>query len=767
MSAAGAAFFVGLNWKMYGMIASNYSREAFHEDSSSSGQEEYDISGTRTQTEHMRTTESDLYFTQKSLFFRETHESHSFCPISLMKAGSEALSTSHVWHNLQQDILNASYHALPRIETLNTTQLHAYKDWVDQIFSFYTPSKLRRSIMNPAPSKQIIQLMKLAEEIRHHNANVSDEKDNEEKRKLRILILGGSVTAGMNCAWPDNLNFPKQKRWSIPGEECAWSFRLEKLLNHVLFEGEEVVTVDNISAGGQTSEFGSYVLEYRLYPKPDQLPDVVIASFSANESQESDLQKVLYQFNQDFVKAAQSLHPCDDQAPLIMFVDDFYGDRPYTATVQSGNMFMLSTWHNIMAVNYASTVKYKLFGEVEDEGARKTKPRIPLFHSDYQIHLGIGMHMGLAWTVMFNIVNSMVNVCNDVGISRMMNDRSHGSSLMHLAEGEEDAVPAIGLEAGVEEQAKTRELGVPQDTSSSSIRSSSMHETKNAEDEASYQHHEEEEVDSYPPIDPNLLPNLKTAEIPFKHIDRMVPDVPGTALEVRKKLEDNIQRTKATCDKLEKMAANNNINSTNKKCSYAWVVNKMIGFGHKNQVASEMSKVLLSNDGWAAEGYVMKNPRAGWYTHRPNSTFSIMIKDTVVDTNFVVILSMKSYSEKWQGSKLAVSTFVVKKNETATATATATGTSAATTSDHLMNEKEDSTVDLLVHNKNNEDGSGDHSNSTTFFIDGFHDIKTSVHFPHKIPIAGGGAKAGDSVILKAKLVGGQEFKIAGFAFCSF
>lgn len=61
----------------------------------------------------------------------------------------------------------------------------------------------------------------------------------------------------------------------------------------------------------------------------------------------------------------------------------------------------------------------------------------------------------------------------------------------------------------------------------------------------------------------------------------------------------------------------------------------------------------------------------------------------------------------------------------------------------------------------------DWDSSSIDFIDGYHDIKTSVHFPHKIQIADGGAKAGDSVILNAKLVGGQEFKIAGLAFCSF
>ena len=113
-----------------------------------------------------------------------------------------------------------------------------------------------------------------------------------------------------------------------------------------------------------------------------------------------------------------------------------------------------------------------------------------------------------------------------------------------------------------------------------------------------------------------------------------------------------------------------------------------------------------------------------------------MIKDTELDTNFVLIVAMKSYSQKWVGSKLAVSISVVKKT------------------DNLNNS---SLTDVRAV---------DWDADSTFLIDGYHDIKTSVHFPHKIPVLGG-AKAGDSLILHAKLVGGQEFKIAGIAFCRF
>jgi len=101
-----------------------------------------------------------------------------------------------------------------------------------------------------------------------------------------------------------------------------------------------------------------------------------------------------------------------------------------------------------------------------------------------------------------------------------------------------------------------------------------------------------------------------------------------------------------------------------RKCSYAWIINRSTGFGDSETLKKEMKKILLHTDGWAVEGYQFRYPRTGWYTHTPNATFSIIIRDLPVDTKVLTILSMKSYSGKWRNSKLAVSTTIVPpKNE--------------------------------------------------------------------------------------------------------
>ncbi|VEU43231.1 unnamed protein product [Pseudo-nitzschia multistriata] len=543
-----------------------------------------------------------------------------------------------------------------------------YTGWVGSMFSFYTASRLRRSVMNPAPPEEIIQLLKLALEIKHHNALASDEN----RRSLRILVLGGSVTAGIGCYWPDNLGVPPAKHWSIPGENCVWSYFLERLLNQVIFEGKDIVKIDNIASGGISSEFGALALEYQLFPDPDRVPDVVIYAFSANDAQEPNPKAVFYEYLQNFVAAAHWLNPCDNHAPLVILLDDFYADvPPSVALQQTGNIYMLSHWNNLMAVDYSSTVGSKVI--VEDLAWA------PLLSSNVQMHSGVGMHMGIAWTILYNLLDSMVNVCNDVGLQTIRPDR--------ITENKANASKNI----------------LPRE-----------HDDHNALT-----------------IDPRISSNLEKGEPPMQHFGK-VREMVKDASYVRLQLEENVNRTKEVCSELSAKGKE----KSPLRCSWSWFFNKSTNFVHSAQVRNKMNEVLLFNNGWAAEGRPVAQPRSGWYSHSPNSEFAMKIENIAADLNFVVMLTMKSYSSKWVGSKLAVSTMVVKNS---------------TTPDAVTNQA--SPVDW-----DNDD--------SLFYIDGFHEIKTSVHFPHKVPIRGG-ASPGDSVIVYAKLVGGSEFKFAGMAFCAY
>jgi len=646
-----------------------------------------------------------------------------YCPSTLMNAGGDkSLSPSHVWHNLEHQILNASYYSLKTFETLNATMRDEYTNWVNQLYSFYTPDRMRRTIMNPAPPKELKYLLKLASEIKHHNRI---ENDPQKRRKLRVLVLGGSVTVGMNCVWPDGLGMWKSY-WTKPTEGCAWTFHLENLLNRVLFGEEEgnsvtnVVQVNNMAAGGQNSESGTMALEYRLFPHPDQVPDVIIYAYSANDSREQDQSKVLYEDMQNFVEAAQSLHPCSNHAPLVMMLEDFYGGVPFAAARQTGNVYTLSSWKNIMSVNYANAIKYKIMADHENT----YNPL--LFSESNNLHGGIGMHMGIAWTILFNMVNSIVNVCNDANIGygdqtpqdTVQTDADTTGANSHISD--THGRDTVNIESSGMAMKLPLDGGTEGGTTDTAV--------INQQSSTRNQNHDDHMKVSK--LDPNLLGSLQIDDSPFQLLGRMKMHTRGSHEEVRKDLIENARKNSEICDETKKQ----NGGEHNNKCSYAWFISQLAKFG-KNQLQSKMKEDLLWNDGWAAEGKRVQQPREGWYAHTPNATFSIKVEDTALDTKFIVIFSMKSYSSKWKDSKLAVSTTVVNSTQL-------------------------SAIDT------NRKKSVDWTQKATHYIDGYHDTETSVHFPHKFPIEGG-AKAGDSIIVDIKLVGGQEFKIAGMALCAF
>ena len=52
-------------------------------------------------------------------------------------------------------------------------KLLAYITWMEQLFSYYTVSGLRRSVANPAAPKAMIVLIEKAMEIKKHNSGIS------------------------------------------------------------------------------------------------------------------------------------------------------------------------------------------------------------------------------------------------------------------------------------------------------------------------------------------------------------------------------------------------------------------------------------------------------------------------------------------------------------------------------------------------------------------------------------------------------------------
>jgi hypothetical protein len=162
------------------------------------------------------------------------------------------------------------------------------------------------------------------------------------------------------------------------------------------------------------------------------------------------------------------------------------------------------------------------------------------------------------------------------------------------------------------------------------------------------------------------------------------------------------------------------------------MVNRQTAVFRPDHVNDVLRAVLKSNDGWVAKGYPIRQPRTGWLAVKENATFSLHIVNVTAETNFLTILSMKSYGPTWVGTKLVVEARVAH-----------------------------------VGNNNNNNNSNPNDTTSSYEISGHHETKTSVLFPHKLQLPGGGAKVGDTIFVEAKLSGGSNFKISGMAFCTY
>jgi hypothetical protein len=149
------------------------------------------------------------------------------------------------------------------------------------------------------------------------------------------------------------------------------------------------------------------MLEYQLFDRfPSRLPHVVLASYSANDAQNADPAHHWRTAQQDFVERVHRVRPCDDDLPLLVLADDLYGDMSLNAIEQTGSVYKTSSWYNLMSIAYSNV------GRHAHVAYHRNGTRLyPLFGSDYKVHLGIGFHVAMAWTVLFNIVDALYEAC--------------------------------------------------------------------------------------------------------------------------------------------------------------------------------------------------------------------------------------------------------------------------------------------------------------------------------------------------------------------
>jgi hypothetical protein len=300
-------------------------------------------------------------------------------------------STSLLWKQLKNETLLASYFP----DTQNLSKEPKFREWVDQLFSFYTPERLRQSIATRASSSAMRRVIQI----------LSDYPTTKEP--LRILVSGGSVTAGHSCgATPHGV--PGGSAGNNPWEPCSWPVRLEHLWNQILFGGEERIQITNMASGGINSDMAALVFKYHLFRKEQPLPHIILLAHSANDAfSDNTGYQIMYQHMQDIVHSAHKMRDCDRDLPLVVMVDDLYGtNNPFVALEQTARFYSLASWFRLMSISYSNVARNEVYSRYVNASLED-----PLMGNKFDIHFGMGFHIGMGWTVMYNFLNELVETC--------------------------------------------------------------------------------------------------------------------------------------------------------------------------------------------------------------------------------------------------------------------------------------------------------------------------------------------------------------------
>ena len=304
---------------------------------------------------------------------------------------------------------------------------HAFNfhDFHARMMHYLTPQRLQNSVKT-LPFNQWEKVGEILDIAFKRYQYVQDQKNGKkqsvgggkEPRKLRILVMGGSVTAGVYCVQNPVLGRPikKNRRW------CAWPRRLEWFLEQFF---PSVVQVDVAAYGGTNTRGGTTIWEYDLFPEDVPIPDILINAFSTNDmhvismreaqKQNMTLEDGVLQMNQEFVrKVMKPRSDCNERPPpLLLYLDDYLGNEQTgildTLGVNSA-LHKLSGYYGFGFMSYADIVRDFVYSDTTEQWFS------PKDWPERQIHHTAGGHVAIMWVVAYNLLNTVTVYCDSLKI---------------------------------------------------------------------------------------------------------------------------------------------------------------------------------------------------------------------------------------------------------------------------------------------------------------------------------------------------------------
>lgn len=339
-----------------------------------------------------------------------------FCTALQQKFSS--LSSSFIWSHHLTDIFKGSRHF---------QDYHfEWHDFTALLMKYITPRRLQTSV-KALPYRhwdKVGEILNVAwnryQFLKQQEANGSaateQQETNErvatEPRKVSILVMGGSVTMGVQC-----LNNPVMQSSRFARRNCAWPTRLS-ILFESMFPG--LVRVDQITLGGTNTESAKTIWDYALFPSDMPHPDIVIHAYSTNDMHVLSerkamemgvtLEDMILKVNQDFIRTI--LKPpssCKDRPPpLLLYYDDYIGNeqKEIVKTHSFGKAAqVLANYYGFGLISYADAVRELIYADTKEDWFS------PSNWPERQVHPGMGMHISSMWFVAYNLLNTATAYC--------------------------------------------------------------------------------------------------------------------------------------------------------------------------------------------------------------------------------------------------------------------------------------------------------------------------------------------------------------------
>jgi hypothetical protein len=232
---------------------------------------------------------------------------------------------------------------------------------------------------------------------------------------VRIVVMGGSVTKGVNC-----ISGIK----GVNRFQCAWPNRLESMINQLF--GGDLVEVKAVGMGGTNSATGATILGHDLLPADAKNPDIIINAYATNDmhvismrqaaSGNATLRDKVFDMTQDFVRQVLRPQSCKGvQQPLLLHMDDYLGNEQraiWSTTELAQGVNVLANYYGFASMSYADMVRDWVYGDTRESlfSPKGWYDGDGVFSRE--IHPGVGAHSTMAWAVAYNLLNLATTHCS-------------------------------------------------------------------------------------------------------------------------------------------------------------------------------------------------------------------------------------------------------------------------------------------------------------------------------------------------------------------